>query len=362
MKYTVLTFIFILNLFSYQAGDRYKNEVIELKEDLSIGVLDGPEEYIFNRIFDIDADSKGNIYVADSGDKLIKVFDKNGKYLNSFGREGEGPGEFKGISRIFISKNDKIYVYDRNLRRITVFNNDLKFEKSFPLREKKIGNFFIDNDEQFILLERPFTPREGEEKVEINLYSNNMEHIRTIYSGMEEKVYTIGNGRSISSFGRPYWYITNCSIIPYEKVVFGKTDEYVLYINFLENNNTKKIEGKYNPVKVTKKDREDYFKIYINEYTSKSKGREIKRRASFPKYKPPFKRIIIDDTGYMILVTYREDEEKGTECDLMDFEGNFIKKIYFKNIPWRIRFKNGNIYSFKLTENEWYKAVRYRID
>ena len=35
------------------------------------------------------------VYILDSGDSFIKVFDSNGKFLRKFGGQGEGPGEFQ---------------------------------------------------------------------------------------------------------------------------------------------------------------------------------------------------------------------------------------------------------------------------
>ena len=68
-------------------------------------------------------------------------------------------------------------------------------------------------------------------------------------------------------------------------------------------------------------------------------------------------------------MTYGEDKKKGIECDLYDFNGNFVKKIYFKNpplyiddTPTKLKFKNGKIYSIIQTEEEWYRVVRYKLN
>jgi len=166
MRYTVLTFIFIVNLFSYQVGDRYKNEVIELKEELSIGVADGAEEYILNRPVDIDADSKGNIYVADGGDKWIKVYNSDGTFIKTIGREGQGPGEFQGLRKIIVHKKDELYTYDSRLRRLSLFDKNDEFIKSFSLSviDQYIGGFFIDDKDRFILIGYPRIPDLDEDR------------------------------------------------------------------------------------------------------------------------------------------------------------------------------------------------------
>src|SRR4029453_10179091 len=49
----------------------------------------------FNRPTDVAWDAQGNIYVADGyGNSRIAKFDRNGKYLKSWGSRGSGPGQF----------------------------------------------------------------------------------------------------------------------------------------------------------------------------------------------------------------------------------------------------------------------------
>ncbi|MCK4471945.1 MAG: 6-bladed beta-propeller, partial [Anaerolineae bacterium] len=43
----------------------------------------------------IAVDQDGNVYVADSGNNRIQVFDSSGKFLTQWGGEGDGPGQFK---------------------------------------------------------------------------------------------------------------------------------------------------------------------------------------------------------------------------------------------------------------------------
>ncbi len=69
--------------------------------------------------------TKGELIVFD--DILVKffVFDKNFKFLRSFGETGQGPGELSkdlSLKLIEINKNDEIIVSDEMLRRYVVLN------------------------------------------------------------------------------------------------------------------------------------------------------------------------------------------------------------------------------------------------
>jgi hypothetical protein len=56
--------------------------------------------------------------VADRDDPRIRVFSSSGRSVRSFGRRGEGPGEFTGIERVFPVSGGSIAVVDMRLFRL----------------------------------------------------------------------------------------------------------------------------------------------------------------------------------------------------------------------------------------------------
>jgi hypothetical protein len=68
----------------------------------------------------LDVDSRGNIYVADQSDQLV-VFSPAGAVLRKLGRNGQGPGEFDGLSSVHLLPGDSIQAFDMGLVRLTVF-------------------------------------------------------------------------------------------------------------------------------------------------------------------------------------------------------------------------------------------------
>lgn len=69
-----------------------------LRELASIGSADGPAS--FGRVRSVIADGDGNIYVADAQASEIRVFAPDGRHLRTFGRTGQGPGEFTDLYSI----------------------------------------------------------------------------------------------------------------------------------------------------------------------------------------------------------------------------------------------------------------------
>ncbi len=70
------------------------------------------------------------IYVVDAYHYRIQVFDKTGKFIRKWGRFGCGDGEFDSPLQVTIY-NDEVFVTDRNSHRIQVFDTDGNFLRKF---------------------------------------------------------------------------------------------------------------------------------------------------------------------------------------------------------------------------------------
>jgi hypothetical protein len=114
-------------------GGRWANEEIQLAPDLTIGTEDGPEEEVLGRVLDVAVDSDYNIYVVDSGFSKVRIYDRSGKHIRSFGREGEGPGEFGLLTCIALHAN-RIYVGHGHT--VTIFDKQGQYLDQFPVRSQ----------------------------------------------------------------------------------------------------------------------------------------------------------------------------------------------------------------------------------
>lgn len=75
----------------------------------------------FSRPKGISVDSDGNIYVVDALTDRVQIFDVSGQLLLPFGRTGTREGEFWLASDIFIDETDQIFVADTYNHRVQVF-------------------------------------------------------------------------------------------------------------------------------------------------------------------------------------------------------------------------------------------------
>jgi hypothetical protein len=99
---------------------------------VTIGTLDGPEEYTFGEIGGVTVAGGGRIYVGDTQTLDVRVYAPDGTFLSRFGRNGGGPGEFGNISGVTRAP-EGIAVVDGQQARVTIFGLDGALVRTFRI-------------------------------------------------------------------------------------------------------------------------------------------------------------------------------------------------------------------------------------
>jgi sugar lactone lactonase YvrE len=87
----------------------------------------------FNVPSDVAWDGAGNIYVADGMGTTNRVakFDKDGRFIRHWGSTGAAQGQFAGVKALAIDARGNVYVADAGNKRIQVFDQDGGFKSEF---------------------------------------------------------------------------------------------------------------------------------------------------------------------------------------------------------------------------------------
>jgi sugar lactone lactonase YvrE len=86
----------------------------------------GTEPGMFNQPSDVVIGKDGDIYIADghghkTNDRIVK-FDKDGKFITTWGKHGSEPGEFDTPHSIALDSIGRVFVADRVNNRIEIFD------------------------------------------------------------------------------------------------------------------------------------------------------------------------------------------------------------------------------------------------
>ena len=114
--------LFYLSLNIFQISDqikigkiktekRFPVKVVGYDSSDSLYILNEPVDLCYNKI-------TGKIYVFSAKDYNVKVFDDNLKYIEQFGRYGQGPVEFLNPEGIDVNKNGNILITEWTLIKI----------------------------------------------------------------------------------------------------------------------------------------------------------------------------------------------------------------------------------------------------
>jgi len=72
---------------------------------------------------DVAVDSSGNVYVADTGNHRIQIYNSSGSYVITLGNYGSGDYQFDAPYGVAVDRSGNIYVADRSNHRVQIYNS-----------------------------------------------------------------------------------------------------------------------------------------------------------------------------------------------------------------------------------------------
>lgn len=113
--------------------------LIVTEPELVLGANPDDSNTAFYRSRQVVVDTNGRIYVLDTGNQRVQVFETDGSFIRSLGGPGQGPGELGRSPAGIEVVGNRVMVFDRSKRRFVswaldgTINDEVLMEGAFPV-------------------------------------------------------------------------------------------------------------------------------------------------------------------------------------------------------------------------------------
>ena len=123
----------------------------------------------------VAVDKEGNVYVTDTFNDRVEIFDADGNFSSTFGSAGDGPGHFQRPKGIAIDPDGHIWVVDAAQDRVQVFNTEGRLLIYFGEHGEWPGMFMQANDIAIDKMNRVFVSEQFLGRVQMFRYVSDAE-------------------------------------------------------------------------------------------------------------------------------------------------------------------------------------------
>ncbi len=339
----------------------YGEITLALKEELSIG-SEEDEKTAFFQAIRFTVDELGNYFVADVGNNRVQKFDKNGKYLQTIGRSGQGPGEFNSPNSIFIDDNGTLYVLQQQGVRLSLFDRKGDFLKDITFRSQLYSCVRTRNG-LFYGVTSDFASEASHDKV--ILFNVRGEQVKKL-ADFKNQYYLSMVGKRLIGAYQSFRPVLWCVGVTGDIVAFGFSGEYRIHVVNASGDHVRIIEKTGEPAPITEEEKDLVIENEIG--IARRKGMtyaksEVKKAYIFPSKRPFFQGIMSDDQGRIyVLKSLDYHKNKRPAYDLFDNMGRYIFRIIIPEPVLTQFIKNGCLYSIGIDkETGAIKAKKFRI-
>ncbi len=278
-------------------------------------------------IFGFDVNSFGDIYILRNiqgeGDFIFK-FDGNGKFIKSFGSQGQGPGEFQNPRHIAIDNRDNILIYDLGPQILH------RYDKDGIL----IGDYKMSGDEARIssgpnenLLAAVHTSESDKGRTLnthiLKLINPNLEVLQVI----DEFSFEWRRDKARITEPLLCWSVSRDNIY-----VANEDRGYEIWVHDLNGKLIRKIQKEYKQVPVS-----DGFKKKVLEQFPEGMREQMSKMVYFPEFHPAIQNLVAGDDGLLLVSTFEKGENPGEFLfDIINEDGVFIGRKSLNIWIWEV--------------------------
>jgi hypothetical protein len=310
-------------------------------------------------------DRDGNIYfmMRDTSENFIYKFDAAGKYVKSFGRKGQGPGEFGFGGTVIIDGEGRLLAKDMTQKNCHVFTPDGVY-----LEKIDLGTYLqIDR----LLANKTFFTWDRDDSSGRPV---RIDHFRISDAGLRSsrEFYTY----EFPDMLRAPRYVEEGSAIisgaTADHIFIGDSrDGYVIWVFDLAGKLVRKIRKDFRPVPMA----EEYKAMFRKNWEQMgAEGVEILKKISFPANLPPFRFLFADDDGRLFVMTNEREGERTYWYDIFTKDGVFIGRFKLDNVqvneiegrryndlPLRVKTQGDRLYCLREKDSGYIALTIYKM-
>jgi len=320
-----------------------------LQDDLTMGGEGGGAGSVLNRPLFLDVDAQGNIYVLDWGDVNFKVFAPDGRHLRTFGKRGQGPGEFDIPAYFALSSDGRIFLLSGRQFQFIVLKDDGTYLSSFKV-EGFCHAMAVDGRNRIYYTQMLMPEPGGGE--EFRLVQNRKALFRSDELGSEKtklgefldnvmmaKTQKVGGAMTSSSLTSRESYTTSWLAGPDDRVYLGYNKDYRLDVYDAEWKLLFRFGREFTPVRHP----------------------SYKPDGPHPEFYPAFSdwRKFFDEAGNLWLEQYVEEGVKDHVFDVFSPDGIYLRQVRVPETLYLVR--GDRAYGIVRTEDEFSVVKRWRM-
>ena len=313
-----------------------------LMEDLVIGKEAGESGYLFAGLRSVGVDDRENIWTLDWQDIKIRIFDKTGKLISTFGKKGQGPNELQIPSRMAVTGDGIGAIIDTN--KIAFYAVDgrclkeISTARTNPLRIKIDGKGFIYMDSWDLRKTRVMT---------LTKFDPELKPLAVVASYEEPFVLGVAN---------PFPTVLYFHATKDGRLIWLVRKKYEFHVLDSGGKPIRKIIKDYTPLKISV---DEQKRILKEQYAD----RPYQIKVEFPEAYPPIEYFFGDDEDRLYARTYEEDGKGGLWYDVFDPEGRCFTRFVLPKEEMAFIIKKNKLYALILENEEGIPLVkRYAME
>ena len=318
----------------------HEARVLTFTEAFRIGDEAAGDTVLLANILGIAVDSKGLVFVTDTGFMGIRLFTSDGVHMANIGREGRGPGEFLGPPSIRTGPGDSLYAWDFRARRLSILSpKDQSFVASLSLESHAstllvpfvflgavdIGFIFL-----FLPAYGPGSEAPGSRFEQVRLVDWNG---RVVYDSVAhlptQEGLVIATENTVSVGTLPYAVGPHFALSTEQVLYFGSNNAIRITGLAFQGSNQLEIAVPYTPVPVTDTERDSLIANTSQEF------RELLRER-LPEIKPAFTALLPDDEGNLWIELTQQLGEEAKTWLVVDRSGRVAGRA---SVPQNVRLR-----------------------